>query len=62
MSKTQLRRSIVTLAGAAALALAAAGCFPWATADCQSHGGLDHVGKIGNSYFAICKDGSWHAE
>jgi hypothetical protein len=55
-------RPLIVAVLSLSLALALAGCFPWATRDCKTHGGLDHVGKIGNSYFAICKDGSWHSE
>ena len=50
-------------AAAALLALLAmltlTGCFSWAHRECADHGGLNHVGKVGNSYVGVCNDGKW---
>lgn len=53
----------VNLAAAVVAVLLLAGCqtFTWAHHDCRHHGGLDRIGKVGNSYFAVCKDGTWHS-
>jgi hypothetical protein len=55
----RIRKIIAAAILAALVTLVLAGCFAWADRECQPHGGLDHMVKIGNSYFGVCKDGKW---
>lgn len=41
-----------------ALALLLVGCKTY-TSECASHGGLNHLGRVGSSTVAQCNDGTW---
>ena len=52
-------KKIALAAVALVVMLSLTACFPWATRECASHGGLNHIAKVGNSYFGVCNDGKW---
>jgi hypothetical protein len=61
-STTARFRRVGSIVLVLALILSLGGCFRWAHRECRGHGGLAHVRMIGKAAFAVCKDGTWHAE
>lgn len=53
-----MARILVAIAISIAVALSVAGCKTY-TQECASHGGLNHLGRVGSSTVAECNDGTW---